>query len=119
MYETRVGADDLGEMGKKSDDVVPGFPFNLIDPDDVKACIARFGPDRFRGFLGDYPEFGERVCGMCLDFEPDLEARLRLPDRSHFRAGIAGDHEGLRAGIAGGSRAIHVRPRLICFYSAL
>jgi hypothetical protein len=27
-----------------------------------------------------------------LDLEPDLEARLRLPDGDHFGTGIAGDH---------------------------
>jgi hypothetical protein len=29
---------------------------------------------------------------MRLDLEPDLEARLRLPDGSHFRAGVTGNH---------------------------
>ena len=46
---------------------------------------------------------GQRVGGMRLDLEPDLETRLRLPDGGHFRAGIAGDHRELRIG-RGGAR---------------
>jgi hypothetical protein len=41
---------------------------------------------------------------MRLDLEPDLEARLRLPDGGHFRAGITGNHLGSpdeRAAVSG------------------
>jgi hypothetical protein len=38
---------------------------------------------------------------MRLDLEPDLEAGLGLPDGSHFRAGIAGNHRKLRTSWAG------------------
>ena len=41
--------------------------------------------------------------------------RLVFPDGGHFRAGIAGDHRGLRASKAGD----HVRFPADCFYAAL
>ena len=69
-----------------------------------KVGILGLGPDRLRGFLRDHAELGQRVRRMRLDLEPDLEARLRLPDRGHFRAGIAGDHRELRARWAGRKR---------------
>ena len=55
-------------------------------------------PDRLGALLRDHADFGERVAGMRLDFEPDAKARLRLPDRNHFGAGIARDHRGVQAG---------------------
>jgi hypothetical protein len=42
--------------------------------------------------LSNRAELGKGVRRMRLDLEPDLEPGLRLPDRGHFRAGIAGDH---------------------------
>ena len=46
----------------------------------------------FAASFGITPSSAMRVGGMRLDLEPDAEAGLRLPDRGHFRAGIAGDH---------------------------
>ena len=66
-----------------------------------KVDVARLGPDRLRGFLGDDAEFRLRISRMRLDLEPDLEAGLGLPDGGHFRAGIAGDHRKLRTSRAG------------------
>ena len=63
---------------------------------DIEGGVLGLGPDRLGGFLGDHAEFRQRVRRMRLDLEPDLEAGLRLPDGSHFRAGIAGDHRRLR-----------------------
>src|SRR5438309_11470978 len=95
-------------MGEEGDDVVLGFALDLVDPRDVEGDVAGLGPDGLGGLLGDYAEFGQRVRRMRLDLEPDLEARLRLPDGGHFRAGIAGKHrrlvgsEGLRRALADG-----------------
>src|SRR5450756_1427989 len=62
-----------------------------------KVTSFALGPDRPGGFLGDGAEFRQRIRRMRLDLEPDLEARLRLPDGGHFRAGIAGNHRRLMA----------------------
>ena len=96
VHEARVGTDDFGEVGEEGDDVVLGLALDLVDPRHVEGGVLALGPDGFGGFLRDHAEFRQRVRRMRLDLEPDLEARLRLPDRGHFRAGIAGDHRELR-----------------------
>src|ERR1700676_5705429 len=98
-------------MGGEGDDVVLGFPLDLVDPGDVEDRVAGLGPKALRRFLRNYAEFRLRVRRMRLDLEPDLETRLHLPDGSHFRAGIAGDHRRLVAhGVtARFSRAVPVR----------
>ena len=92
MHESRLGADDFGEMGEKGDDVVLDLALDLLDPRDVELWRFALGPDFLRRRLGDDAEFGHGVGGMRLDLEPDAKARLRRPDRRHFRAGVAGDH---------------------------
>ena len=92
MHEARLGADKLGEMGEEGDDVVLDLALDLVDPRDVENHVAGLGPNDLRCFLRDHPEFRQRIRGMGLDLEPDLEARLGLPDRGHFRAGIARNH---------------------------
>ncbi len=95
MHEARLGADDFRQMGEKGDDVVLGFALDLVDPRDIENDVTGFGPDGFRGLFRDHAELRQRIGGMRLDLEPDLEARLRLPDGGHFRAGIAGKHRRL------------------------
>ena len=95
VHEARLGADDFGQMGQEGDDVVLGLALDLVDPGDVEDGILGLGPDGLGGLLRDDAELGQRISGMRLDLEPDLEARLRLPDGGHFRAGIAGDHRRL------------------------
>ena len=90
MHEARFGADDFGQMRQEGDDVVLGLALDLVDALDIECRVLALGPDGFRGFLRNDAELGQRVGGMRLDLEPDLEARLRLPDRRHFGAGIAG-----------------------------
>ena len=55
-----------------------------------KVASLRLGPDRLRGLLRDDAQFRQRVRRMRLDLEPDLEARLRLPDRRPFPGGYSG-----------------------------
>ena len=56
----------------------------------------------------DHAKLGERLAGVGLDLEPNTEARLGLPDLSHFFAGIAGDHAASR----GRSRRRRLRKRV-------
>jgi len=92
VHEPRLGADDLGEVGEEGDDIVLGFALDLVDAGDVEGGVPGLGPDGPGGLLRDGPELGQGIRRMRLDLEPDLEPGLRLPDRGHFRAGIAGDH---------------------------
>ena len=92
MHEAGVGADDLCEMSEEGDDVVLDLGLDLIDPRDVELRVLALGPDGLCRVLRDHAEVRERVGGVGLDLEPDLETRLGVPDRGHLGAGIAGDH---------------------------
>jgi hypothetical protein len=74
-----------------------GLAFDLVDPGDVEGGILGLGPDGLGGVFRDHAEFRKCVRGMRFDLEPDLEAGLGLPDRGHFQAGVAGDHQQLMA----------------------
>src|ERR1700742_2102266 len=100
MHETRVGTDDFGKVRREREDVVLGLAFDLVDPRDVEGDVFGLGPDGPGGLLGDDAELGLGVRRMRLDLEPDLESGLGLPDGSHFRTGIAGDHGALFSGYA-------------------
>ena len=115
--EARLRADDFGQMGQEGDDVMLCFALDLVDPRHVENHVAGLGPYSLGGFLRDDPEFRQRVSRMRLDLELDLEPRLGVPDGSHFRAGIAGDHrrlvgfEGLRRDLAERAGGDKRRPR--------
>src|SRR5216683_5855001 len=100
MHEARLGADDFRQMGEEGDDVVLGFALDLVDPRDVEGRVFGLGPDRLCGVLRNHAEFRLRIRRVRLDLEPDLEARLRLPDGGHFRAGVAGNHSTTRGSSA-------------------
>ena len=89
MQETRFGPDVLGDIGEKGDDVVLGFLLDLVNAGDLEL---RALADQAGRLLGDEAQFGLGVAGMELDIEPDLEFRLRLPDRRHLRAAITRNH---------------------------
>src|SRR5260370_4150144 len=89
MDKTRIGADMLGEVGQEGDDVMVGFALDLVDARDLEFALL---PDRARGRRRDDAQRGLGVTGMRLDLEPDAETVLRLPDRAHRGAAIAGDH---------------------------
>jgi len=79
--------------------------FDLVDARDIEDSFPAFLPDRLRGLLRNDAERRHGVGGMPLDLVPDTEPGLRLPDRGHLGAGIAGDHRrslGQRA-VASGS----------------
>ena len=95
MHEARLGADDFRQMGQEGDDVVLGLALDFIDALDVEGGAPGLGPDRLRGLFRNDAEFRQRIGRMRLDLEPDLEARLRLPDGGHFRTGVARNHRRL------------------------
>ena len=107
VHEARVGADELGEMREKGDDVMPGHALDLVDAVDIERDVSRLLPDRPGALLRDDAEVGQRVAGVRLDFEPDAEPRLRRPQRDHIGAGIAGDHRRVRR--RGGKAGLHDR----------
>src|SRR5579872_1825042 len=92
VHEARFGTDDLGEMRGEGQHIVLDLGLDLLDARDVEGRILALGPDRLSSILRNDTEVGQRVSGVGFDFEPDLEARLGVPDRRHFGAGIAGDH---------------------------
>ena len=95
VHEARLRADDLGEMREEGDDVVLDLALDRVDPLDIEGRVAALVPDLLRRRLRDDAELGHGVGGMRLDLEPDAEAGLRLPDRSHLGAGVTRDHAGL------------------------
>ena len=75
--------------------VVFGLALDFVDALDIEGGVAGLGPDRRRGLFRNDAEFRLRIRRMGLDLEPDLEARLRLPDGGHFRTGVARNHRRL------------------------
>ncbi len=88
-----IGADNLGQMGQKGDDVMFGDGLDLINPGDVKGDVLCL-PDSLGIGFGDHADRGLRVAGMGLDLKPDLEFGLRGPQGNHVGTGIARDHRG-------------------------
>ena len=72
---------------REGDDVVLGLALDLVDPVDLERALF---PDRGGGFLGHDAEFGERVGGVRLDLEPDLESALRASRSRPCRGGNSG-----------------------------
>ena len=90
--ETRIGPDDLGEVGEERDDVVLGLALDRVDALDVECCGPALRPDGLRGLLGDQAKLGHRIRRVRFDLEPDAELCLRRPDGGHLGPGIARDH---------------------------
>ena len=105
MHETGLRADDLREVGEEGDDVVLDLALDGVDALDVEGGRAALAPDDL-GRLRRYDaEGGERRRRMRLDLEPDAKARLRRPDRHHFRAAVAGNHGAVFPSAGGGHRS--------------
>src|SRR6185437_4286683 len=92
MHETRVGADELGQMRQKCYDVVFRDALDLVNAGDVEVHMAGLFPDRARAFLGNHANFGQGVAGMRFDLEPDAKPCRGGPHRDHFGPGIARYH---------------------------
>ncbi len=91
VHEARLRPDMLGEVGEEGDHVVMRLALDLVDAGDVEFS-GRPRPHGLGGLLGDHAELGLGVGGVGLDFEPDAEAGLRLPQGHHVGTGIARDH---------------------------
>src|SRR5262249_19355 len=89
MDETRLRANDLGEMGEKGDDVVLDLALDRLDARDIKSRSLTFFPDRLGGVLRDHPELCHGIGGMRLDLEPDPKSGLGRPDRRHLWTRVA------------------------------
>jgi hypothetical protein len=93
VHEPRLGTHLLRHPVEESDHIVLGHRLDRVDRGDVDLGIGcppvpqRLGPARRH-----HAQLAQLLGGMRLDLEPDLEARLRLPDRGHRGAGVAGDH---------------------------
>src|SRR5215467_1529063 len=92
MYETRLRPHDLGKMREERNHVVLDLALDRIDARDVEFGLLAFLPDRLGRSLRDDAELGHGVGRMRFDLEPDAVARLRVPDRGHFRPSVARDH---------------------------
>ena len=89
----RVGADDIGQMGKKCDHIMLGHGLDRINFGHIKRHIAGL-PHGFGIGARDHTQIGHRITGMRLNLKPDAELGFRRPQGNHFGAGIAGDHHG-------------------------
>ena len=58
VHEPGIGADEFGEMGQESDDVVLGDALDLVDARDVEFYMARLFPYRPRALLRDDADLG-------------------------------------------------------------
>jgi len=76
-------------MGEEGNHVVPGFRARSRRSAPTSKVTSRaLAQIVFAASLGITPSSASASAGVRLDLEPDLEARLRLPDGGHFRAGF-------------------------------
>ena len=91
MHEPGLVANMFGKVRQERDNVVLGFPLDLVDALDLESAAV---PDRLCRFLGNYAERRLGVAGVGLDLEPDPELVFRLPDGCHRGAGISWNSHG-------------------------
>ena len=89
---TRLGADDLGKVGQEGDHVVFRLALDRVDAPDIEHGVSSARPHGRRGLARHLAKLRHRVERVGLDLEPDAEPGLRLPERDHLRAAVAGDH---------------------------
>ena len=92
VYEARLGANMLGEVGQKRDRLVMHLALDVEDARDVKgAALAH----RLCSALRNDAELFLRLAGKGLDVELDAEIVIRLPDLGHLQAAVPRDHDRL------------------------
>ena len=93
MHEAGFIAHLLCDPCQERDDIMLGDSLNRVNGSNINSWIGvpPF-PKRLRSRGGNNAAFGKRIGGMCLNFEPNAKAVLRLPDLHHFGAGITWDH---------------------------
>ena len=105
MDESRLRADEFGEVGQEGDHVMLGHLFDLVDPRHVELRLVALLPDRLRRRFRNDADLRHRLRGVGLDLEPDAKARLGRPDGGHLGAGVARDHWGQLRGAWGPTTA--------------
>ena len=86
-----VGINVLRHVGGEGDYIVVGNLFDLVNALNGEVCMLA---DPSSLFLGDarFAQLGLGFACQNLDFLPDLELVLELPNSTHFGAGVATDH---------------------------
>ena len=86
-----IGIDVLGHVGGEGDDVVVGDLLDLVDALDGEVGVVA---NPLRLFFRDagFPQLSLRLARQNLDFLPDGELVLKLPDGAHLRTRVAVDH---------------------------
>ena len=86
-----IGIDVLGHVGGEGDDVVVGDLLDLIDALNGEVGVVA---NPLRLFFRDagFPQLSLRLARQNLDFLPDGELVLKLPDGAHLRTRVAVDH---------------------------
>ncbi len=96
MQVTGIRADDVLDVGQKGDHVVPRGRLDLLHPrgiDDRVDPTLDFAPDGAGGRHGHLGQLGHRVKDAKFDLEPEPQPVLRRPDRGHFGATVASEHD--------------------------
>ena len=99
------GAHELVDVREEGDHVVLNLALDCLDAGDVEDGLGALLPDPFGGLPRHESELGQRARRMCLNLEPDAEARLGRPDRRDGGAAVAGDHRGTRVSVPRGYHA--------------
>ena len=86
------GADDLGKMCEKSDDVMLDFALDRIDALKIEFGVATAFQISFAADLRNHAKFGHRIGGVGLDLEPDAKPRLRSQIACNLRSRVAWYH---------------------------
>src|SRR5579863_312427 len=89
MKPASVRANDLGDCGGESDDVVAHFGFDFVDALDTKVSALA---DRLGGVFGNQSCFGEGFSGGDFDGQPGAEAVFVAPDAGHLGTSVARNH---------------------------
>ena len=92
MHKARfVTAYMFCQMGQKSDHIMLGDSFNLVDARYVECDVLGF-PNRLGIGAWYHAQIGLCVTGVGFDLVPDPELGLWRPDGNHVGAGVAGNH---------------------------
>ena len=87
------GGHGFGYRGGERDHIVPHFVFNFVDAGDLEPGMSA---QQARGFGGNDAEFGQRLRGRQLNFQPLLKAVFVTPDPAHFGPRVSRNHDRIK-----------------------